>query len=91
MCHVFFIDSSVNGNLGSFHDLAFVNSAAMNIGLHLFLDHFVSSKSVPDSAIREHCAQSPYPLIPQMTDTIMCLGILSAMPSTFPGTLAEIA
>ena len=70
MCHVFSIDSSVSGNLGSFHGLA-----AMNIGLHLFLDHFVSSKSVPEFAIREQCAQSPYPFIPQMTDTIMHLGI----------------
>ena len=70
MCQVFFIESSVNGNLGSFHALA-----AKNLGLHLFLDHFVSSKSVSDFATREQCAQSPYPFIPQMTDTVTHLGI----------------
>ena len=32
----FLIHSSANGHLGSFHVLAIVNSAAMNIGLHVF-------------------------------------------------------
>ena len=33
-----FIHSSVNRHLGCFHVLAIVNSAAMNIGVHVFLD-----------------------------------------------------
>ena len=35
MYNIFFIYSSVNRNLGGFHTLAIVNSAAMNIGVHV--------------------------------------------------------
>ena len=33
----FFIHSCVDGHLGSFHVLAIVNSAAMNMGVHTYL------------------------------------------------------
>ena len=35
MYHIFFIHSSVDGHLGRFYDLAIVNTAAMNIGVHM--------------------------------------------------------
>ena len=35
MYHIFFIHSSVHGYLHHFHVLATVNSAAMNIGMHV--------------------------------------------------------
>ena len=35
MYHIFFIHSPVNGHLGYFHVLAVVNSAAVNIGVHV--------------------------------------------------------
>ena len=35
MYHIILIHSSVNGHLGFYHALATVNSAAMNIGVHV--------------------------------------------------------
>ena len=35
MYHIFFIHSSIDGYLGSLHDLAIVVSAAINIGVHV--------------------------------------------------------
>ena len=37
MYHSFFIHSSADGHLGCFHVLATINSAVMNIGVHVSL------------------------------------------------------
>ena len=51
MLYNFFIHSSVNGHLGCFHVPAIVNSAVMNIGLHVSLSILVSSGHMPSSGI----------------------------------------
>ena len=51
MYHSFLIHSSANGHLGYFHILAIVNSAAMDIGVHMFISTLVSSVYIPSSGI----------------------------------------
>ena len=49
--HIFFMHSSVSGHLGCSHVLAIVNSAAMNIGVHVSFQIIVFSEYMPRSRI----------------------------------------
>ena len=51
MYHNFFIHSSVDGHLDCFHVLAIVNSAAMNIVVHMYFSILLSSGYMPRSGI----------------------------------------
>ena len=54
MYYKFFIHSSVDGHLGCFHVLAIVNSAALNIGVHVSFSILVSSGYMPRTGIAGH-------------------------------------
>ena len=49
--HIFFIHSSVNGQLGCFHVLAIGNRAAMNTGVHVSFQIRVFCGYMPSSGI----------------------------------------
>ena len=45
------IHSSADGHLGNFHVLEIINSASMNIGVHVSLSDLVSSVCMPRSGV----------------------------------------
>ena len=51
MYHSFLIHSSVDGHIGCFHVLAIINSAAMNIGVHMSVSVLISSVYMPSNGI----------------------------------------
>ena len=51
MYHIFIIHSSVDGQLGCFQVLTIVNSASVNIGVHVSFQSMVLSGYMPRSGI----------------------------------------
>uniref|UniRef100_A0A8D1A7W8 Uncharacterized protein n=1 Tax=Sus scrofa TaxID=9823 RepID=A0A8D1A7W8_PIG len=60
--HIFFIHSFVEGHLGCFHVLAFVNSATVNPGVHVSFQIIVFSRYMPKSEIARSYGSSIFSL-----------------------------
>ena len=80
MYHSFLIHSSADGHLGYFRVLAIINSAVMNIGVHLSVSILVSLLCMPSSGIAGHMAVV-FPVFKGVVRLFSMVAVLVCIPT----------
>ena len=82
MYHSLLVHLSADGHLGCFHVLAIINSAVMNIGVHMSLSDLVSLVGMPRSGLVGHMAVL-FPVFKEISTLFSIVAVLVFIPTKY--------